>query len=391
MFISWNPFDDLKNVRLNCDDTNFTPHRFIEHFEGTHFGKKNPFVGRSLSSICYLPHGYENDDGMQFFLNGLDQVLRNYGEEIWYFSILFNEDETDPLGYPQIYLRLQRWMTWMPNLKSLSIAHGMYPEEGWNSLEPLNQCLPPLERVIRENPMPTLEKLEFLSADNILSPIFNELIRQNSHISGLEMERGEPHENVYKYDFDHVLSSLPNLKQLGIHSFTEEELIKLEEKMGGLRLEKFQLTNPKGNPFHWGRLLGLIKGSYETLTDLVIELPFVGNKEGEDLLELTKSQDVLSQLIKLKRLMVFVGRPLFLDWLLPVKDTLQRLEFVVPPYLHRVKGYDKVVREQTIELFGFEERMEESSIWKAFEKLKIVKISEGYLISSEMWKECSRP
>ncbi len=65
--------------------------------------------------------------------------------------------------------------------------------------------------------------------------------------------------------------------------------------------------------------------------------------------------------------MLVVGWPLYLDWLLPMKNTLKRLELqlVIPPYFQLVfKGFDKVVEEQTIELFGFEDRMEESNIWK---------------------------
>ncbi len=216
---------NLENWAIDRFGSDSGAEKFLAHFDPTHFNtltnqpKKNPFLGR-----CVQLYYYQNDDA-----NNLHQIfiemLRKYGQEIWYFCIFYfhvpgNPDQ-DVNKMLELYRDIRQFIVHCPKLRVFRILYNRQPPENYDnevpldispSLEPTALETVALTQEIIENPLPKFTNLEYLSTLNLPTPIFNQLLFQNcAGISQMEIFRKEFHQNYNIFGG----GELPKLENLG--------------------------------------------------------------------------------------------------------------------------------------------------------------------------------
>lgn len=336
------------------------------------------------------------------FWESVSEFLVKYGKYIWYCDIRL-QNNIQGCSY---YFKVREWLELMPNLK---VLNWKYPIK-WEDLEDSEghefgsrtpiflKCK--LEDKVRENPLPKLEHLEMLKTDDLSYPIFREFIKRNDHIKVLQFHRKFPpppqYEEFYDYDF---ANGLTNLTELSIILWRKEEIQELEKSASTSTwpvLQKLSMFWGDYNASYdgynrWLQIFKIIekKCSGGALSRLTLRLPApiffpvtnATEKRPEDKVILKDASTLQLNLPKLKTLKIsFSERNTYLDFLLPLKDSLQHLHIILECYRSKAKVPSDSGDNQNkiIQFNGVYSKMLKSNIWNKFPLLRQIVFSKQF-------------
>lgn len=181
--------------------------------------RKNPFLQRSV--ILYTKSVEFSDP------NSVDRkMLLLFGNEIWYMKLNITDTHAN---LKEFYSTLVEILKHVPNLKVLRLFYRTEFQFRQTSVEskPLPDCA-------KISIFPTFEKLGLLEVEHQLpSQIFRDMLLQNSHITKLNIQ-------IYGKNSSFIYSAqLPNLKELTLTAYDEEDFYELKKFGVNLKLKKF--------------------------------------------------------------------------------------------------------------------------------------------------------
>lgn len=322
---------------------------FIPHFDSTHsLTNRNPFLGRAVE-ICI-----SRDTPPSL------PLLRKYGEHIWHAILLLDYNHQSEMNE-----NLCQVLQHMPNIRQLEI--------GINVGTPmhLDSC--------NISPMPQLPYLQALKAERAC-PIVRQILRRNPLISYLEVGREEevaaieslrPVLNLRHLRLDLARANLvsplvmdintPILSALTVHwsNWVDYVNIRILENF-------FNFINTT-----WGEL--------DSLTQVNLELPRSQFEYWQEKI-LKEGSNFRLQLKHVKKMVLLMENPCPVDFLLPMKHTLESLRIKETCNLRCSlwmensftveRSFEQGMQSQHIQFLGWKNQLLESNIWLEFPNLK---------------------
>lgn len=359
-------FKEQKKSELVCEwDTNFFDEesrveRFLDHFKVTHYEseslrpKKCSFVNRDVVVEFVGDRGMDHE----LFFESVMNMLRYFGEEVWYFS--FNCSGCTEVGQVYLYRKLVDMAKLMPNMKALRVT----------SIHHWQWELKALEQEFLTNSFPKLANLETITTFEISRLINNHLVNQNRQIRRLSFVTSEQL-TAYSSIFT---GNLPNLRELRLNIDSEEDFERFEGYRFPMRLEKLDFSYSYYVGFvRWARVFNAIesKMNLNTCIELRLEMPKARRvAEGKSVME-----DSVKCRLKLANIKcVEIKQPeerFCVDFLLPSKNSLVMIELACDPTLN---PFDQN-KLQVIKFVGCEDKMENSNIGSEFSRLKKLRVT----------------
>ncbi len=333
--------------------------KFLRHFEISHgntFSKaRNPLVWGDISVqiICADEDpGADEYENYLTFLEDLSTMLSKYGSHFHDFHL--NIDGGKFFNHESLSL-LRKWLLYMPHLTEITIQDSMY----WAREEELNLG----------NPFPNLKLLKSLTTCGIPELLLYELIRQNGHISTLEIDRWNVCNNI-------SILALPNLTKFEIklcsvvffESFCSPHIQWPLKSLTILCIDRCNIN-----------LDALLQCIEDKFADTLVSLN-LGVNGAKDMPKSAVWQELKNcrlGLPKLRRIKLGMGSNMVcLDFLLPTKKNLEIISINICykfPLAQNTTGTSGTI----VQFLGFEEKMLESNVWVLFKMLKKIIINCG--------------
>lgn len=352
------------NFGINCEALSA---RFMTHFEPTHSTSptdRNPILGRAIkvSTKGLSPRSLS--------------MINMYGEHIWFLNIYHNGNKL------QAYQNLCQVLKAMPNLRQIEL-------EICTNTELISD---ELRQEIVKNPPPLLPCLQAIKTNKVSSPLVTRILRDNPSVLYWEVGEAVTLTGLEKLH-------LQNLKHLKLTVYPDPRMARIKEialrtpSLSMLTLQcntwKPHCRHPHGSVETWQRIFQLVKGDLEKselLSRVQLDLPKVVYLASATKM-LREGVYLRLKLAKVETLMISMGNPCGLDFLLPMKKTLKwlrvkitRTSYATDPYEYKALSTSLRLgmERQHIQFLGWERRLLESNIWKEFPNLKEV-ILEGHL------------
>lgn len=301
---------------------------------------KNPFVGRFVAFNVRT----STEEIYELFKNVMMAILEKFGTEIWY--VIMDIDFLYWSSVDERYEKLVKWLTLMPNLRSLQVKFSGRVEQN----------------VICNHPLPQLHNLIHLKVSGMLTcvNVVNELFKKYYHVSYLQINDNlsmdmslSPHafknlKGLYVKGKRTVCSEL--LHWIG-HNSNLETLVVFNHECNVRVCRQFRIMNR-----NWS----------ESLVDLTLGIGEFECFENKTKLNL--------KLPKLNHLRLIKDNNLNLDFL----QTLVNLKTLDITLNNRGLSHlykQTNLPQQQIKFVGYETRMQESNIWDILNHLYLVKIN----------------
>lgn len=288
-------------------------------------------IGKSLSLKL------SDDTSIQNFF-ALNTILGVIGELILYVS--FNFDGHCG-GKMSTFLQVVNYLRLMPNLKALEITGGFLGEKF-------------SDEFISQNRLPNLKHLEMLRLKYTHETVSILFLQKYNHISHLTVTGINNIET-------RILTSLAYLQTFCTKGLLFEHNV-LDTSSWQLSKLQFTIQNLIECPLYFH----LLNEKYSnTLVDLCI-------RNEREIMVWKESKYLKLMLSRLKRFSIHMTSIFFLDFILPLKNSLENLEIKCTHENAENISHVKVV--QNIDFVGFQDQMQNSNIWTMFKKLKMIKI-----------------
>lgn len=329
---------------------------FIQHFETTHsFESQNPFLGKAVQ-IC-VSHSIPPS------LN----LLSKYGEHVRYAAFYLDYNRQTEMEE-----NLRQLLHTMPNLNQVEIN--------------VNVGRVSYDVKCKKRCMPHLQNLYAVKAERAC-PIVSQILQANPSVLYLEISREEQVAVI-----ETLSSHLQNLKHLKLDLAKANLLVPthLNLKTPLLTALTVHWSNlcDYVNIFIWENFFHFINvtwGQNEYLTQVYLEIPRSAFPYSQEKL-LSDGSRFRLKLEHVEKLVLLMGNSLSLDFLLPMKKTLQhlRVKRTCDLQCYNLKSselyensFQLGVKRQYIQFLGWENRLLESNIWSEFPNLKGV-VLEGH-------------
>ncbi len=295
-------------------------------------------IGRSLSLIM------SDDTNIEYCLT-LDRILAEIGHLIYYVRFNFYGNFG---GKIETFQKLIGWLNLMPNLKVLEIAGGA-----------LGETLS--DELFSQNPLPNLHQLEMIRFKYVNQTMVKPFLQNYTQISHLALKGMNDVEQEVLCSLTKLVTfiSTGSLNDIRILKNTRWRLTKLSLIIDNLAdaAVYFETFRDK-----W--------------TDTLVDLNIKNDRES---LFWEESKYLALRLQKIKRFSIYITSMFYLDFILPLKNTLEYLEI---KFTHEnPDNIAKAMDNQHIVFVGYEDQLQSSNLWEIFRKLKSVKVefNPGYL------------
>lgn len=303
----------------------------------------------------------QNNDDEEYidFVQGMSRLTQKYGSHIHDFSF-FNAITFLVADAA----KLEDWLVHMPNLKTLNIDI---------DLRVLTRHWDEYEAQVRRNPFPKLECLKSLILRGVSVRMFKRLIQANNHITLLRLENCPSKYNLFTISF-------PNLKSLDlsiVSSSSNEMFENLSCRQVEWRLQSLRLFFETYSCFPgFQKIFQIIQSKFaNTLQCINLNVP-TANYLTDPAEIWRESTEFRLQLPHLKEIDLAIGNPISLDFLLPMKNTLETMKFNLK--YEWMKSNKKGIQSQgrtIVQFFGFEDNIWKSNIFSLFTKVEKIGIS----------------
>lgn len=326
--------------------------QFLFKFGSCYHDNINPFPGRGVSIV--FTSTQLADQIAPIFYHLLALFLDTFGRFILHceFMLHLNTDKSNVA-----YVKLLEFLESLPKLKTL-IIHNLNP----------SPCSPTLKRLSLN-----LRHLQSLKFVYVSSTVCNAIIRDNWQIKKLYIAK--PSFDIYT-DIN-LHGGFENLEQLVLRGCNWKEIQKLSTSnlLNDWPVKKFHLELDT-NSFQWFDLFEVLSKSFnETLEELVLFLPEITNKA--DMKQILKgSRDTRLVMPNMKKFSMELENECSFDFLLGMNESLEWLRINAGKW--RTTKFseesEEVKRKQILKIWGYQDKLYESNIWKYFPKLKAVEL-----------------
>jgi len=145
---------------------------------------RNPFINRYVQydDLDSQPRNGDIPIDLQIFHDPFVRLLNYYGKHIWHAEFIFRLQRANSKR-ETLYLMIQRFLSLMPNLRTLKIFIINHRDLDKRQLEN-----PSLRQLLVTNPLPKLEHLVALKMVEVPDALQNGLLLANSHVRSFSFD-----------------------------------------------------------------------------------------------------------------------------------------------------------------------------------------------------------